>query len=87
MTYYHFYWWKHKKQKPKTEDDDDVPISKRKIKILPISKIAGKLFLIYILVVLISGFILSVPRVVLAEGRNVSDGQGKHLGYYNFSWN
>lgn len=42
--------------------------------------------MIYILVVLISGFLLSIPGVILAERRYISR-QDKHLGFYNFSWN
>ncbi len=54
---------------------------------LPFSKIAGKLFLVYILIVFLGGLLLSIPGFVNNVNRVVLDGYGNILGTYNFSWN
>ncbi|AHF58226.1 MULTISPECIES: TrkH family potassium uptake protein [Spiroplasma] len=71
----------------RNEDDIAAPIKKRRIHFIPFSKVAGKLFLIYVLVVLISGFLLCIPGVVYNGARDITDGSGTPLGQYDFRWN
>lgn len=72
--------------KRQRNNDPGAPLTRRR-HWLPFSKIAGKLFLVYILIVFLGGLLLSIPGFVNNVNRVVSDGYGKVLGTYNFSWN
>ncbi|AGM25455.1 TrkH family potassium uptake protein [Spiroplasma chrysopicola] len=76
---------KHEPSKGKG-DDNAAPITRSRFHFLPFSKVAGKLFLIYVLVVFITGFLLSVPGIVVGN-RIVYDPWGEIIGEYNFQWN
>lgn len=52
-----------------------------------LSKISGKLFLIYILIIFIGGFFLSIPGFVYNRERIIYNEKGKILGNFNFAWN
>lgn len=72
--------------KRQRNNDPGAPLTCRR-HWLPFSKIAGKLFLVYILVVFLGGLLLSIPGFVNNVNRVVHDGKGEILGTYNFSWN
>lgn len=72
--------------KRQRNNDPGAPLTRRR-HWLPFSKIAGKLFLVYILIVFLGGLLLSIPGFVNNVNRVVRDGYGNILGTYNFSWN
>ena len=72
--------------KRQRSNDPGAPLTRRR-HWLPFSKIAGKLFLVYILIVFLGGLLLSIPGFVNNVNRVVRDGYGNILGTYNFSWN
>ncbi|WP_425378354.1 TrkH family potassium uptake protein [Spiroplasma endosymbiont of Polydrusus pterygomalis] len=66
-------------------NDPSAPLIRRR-HWLPFSKISGRLFLVYILIVFFGGLLLSIPGVVNGS-RTVFDRKGDIIGHYDFGWN
>lgn len=66
--------------KRQRNNDPTAPLTRRR-HWLPFSKISGRLFLVYILIVLLGGLLLSIPGFVHSGERMVLDGKGKILDH------
>ncbi|WP_374697073.1 TrkH family potassium uptake protein [Spiroplasma endosymbiont of Polydrusus formosus] len=72
--------------KQRRNNDPSTPLTRRH-HWFPFSKISGRLFLVYILIVFLGGLLLSIPGVVNG-GWTVSDRKGDIIiERYDFSWN
>jgi len=73
--------------KRQRNNDPTAPLTRRR-HWLPFSKISGRLFLVYILIVLLGGLLLSIPGFVHGGERMILDGKGKILNpSVTFAWN